>query len=294
MIRLMPNFRFALDGKKLSKWKPRSRRAQFVGWSPSHASSVAWVRNLQTGRASPQFHVTFDNWFETVELDNEEETPPQWDVIVTSSTFMANLDPEDLDGYELDDEWLSKEELLERRANRDEERNRIMQQGVGCRKKKVDPAIAEATAAASKGARDNWNPNQPPLEVADVTTAPAAPISAPVRVSAPARATQVTSRSVAQQQQAESVRRAKRARQLAHGVDNPHLTGEPAWSTSESVVQEAEYNPMHGPSRCNPAPKRRRLTQAERLAQEARNFRPRNSTRRPRCVPPTDAGCAAF
>ena len=35
------------DGKKLSKWKPRSRRAQFVGWSPLHASSVAWVRNLQ-------------------------------------------------------------------------------------------------------------------------------------------------------------------------------------------------------------------------------------------------------
>ena len=48
----------------------------------------------------------FNDWFETVELDNEEETPPQWDVIVTSSTFMANLDPEDLDGYELDDEWL--------------------------------------------------------------------------------------------------------------------------------------------------------------------------------------------
>ena len=56
-------------------------------------------------------------WFETVELDNEEETPPQWDVIVMSSTFMANLDPEDLDGYELDDEWLSKEELFETHAN---------------------------------------------------------------------------------------------------------------------------------------------------------------------------------
>ena len=99
---------------------------------------------------------------------------------------------------------------------------------------------------------------------------------------------------MAQQQQAESVRRAKRARQLAHGVDNPCLTGEPAWSTSDSVVQEAEHNPMHGPSRCNPEPKRRRLTQAERLAQEASNFRPRNSTRRSRHVPPTDAGHAAF
>ena len=26
------------DGKKLSKWKPQSSRAQFVGWSPLHAS----------------------------------------------------------------------------------------------------------------------------------------------------------------------------------------------------------------------------------------------------------------
>ena len=69
------------------------------------ASSAAWVRNLQTGRLSPQSQVIFDNWFEMAELDNEEETPPQWDVIVTSSTFMANLDPEDLDGQELDDEW---------------------------------------------------------------------------------------------------------------------------------------------------------------------------------------------
>ena len=33
------------------------------------------------------------------------------------AAHMANLDPEDLDGHELDDEWLSKEELLERRAN---------------------------------------------------------------------------------------------------------------------------------------------------------------------------------
>ena len=126
------------------------------------------------------------------------------------------------------------------------------------------------------------------MEVADVTTTPAAPISAP------ARTTQVTSQSVAQQQQAASVRRGKRARQLARGVDNPYITAEPAWSASSSVVQEAECNPTHGPSRYNPEPKRRRLSQAERLAQEASNFRPRNSTRRSSYVPPTDAGCVAF
>ena len=59
------------DGKKLPKWQPRSCRGQFVGWSTLHASNVALVRNLNTGRISPQFHVVFDNWFETVTVDDE-------------------------------------------------------------------------------------------------------------------------------------------------------------------------------------------------------------------------------
>ena len=109
------------DGKKLPKWKPRSRRGQFVGWSPLHASNVAWVRDLRTGHTSPQFHVVFDNWFETIAQDDEDETVPEWDVVVTSSRFMANVDPEDLEGYELDDEWSSKEELTARRLENETE-----------------------------------------------------------------------------------------------------------------------------------------------------------------------------
>ena len=65
---------------------------KFVGWSPLHELSVAWVRNLQTGRISPQFHVVSDNWFEAVELNDETETPPEWDVIATWSTFVSNAD----------------------------------------------------------------------------------------------------------------------------------------------------------------------------------------------------------
>ena len=41
------------DGRKLPKWKSRSRRGQYMGWSPIHASNVALVRNLNTGRISP-------------------------------------------------------------------------------------------------------------------------------------------------------------------------------------------------------------------------------------------------
>ena len=46
---------------KLSRWPPRSRHAQFVGWSAIHAFNVALVRSLSTGYISPQYHIVFDN-----------------------------------------------------------------------------------------------------------------------------------------------------------------------------------------------------------------------------------------
>ncbi len=48
------------------KWKDRSRVGLYLGRSPIHACSIALVLNLQTGLVSPQFHVTFDPFFQTV------------------------------------------------------------------------------------------------------------------------------------------------------------------------------------------------------------------------------------
>jgi hypothetical protein len=39
---------------------------QFFGFSDEHSSLVANVRHLTTGYISPQFHVVFDDLFETV------------------------------------------------------------------------------------------------------------------------------------------------------------------------------------------------------------------------------------
>lgn len=54
------------DGQKIPKWHPRSRVGQYMGLSPLHASTVGVVRNLKTGRLSPQYHVVYDDKFETV------------------------------------------------------------------------------------------------------------------------------------------------------------------------------------------------------------------------------------
>ncbi len=62
------------DGKKIPKWRPRSQRMMFVGFSPDHASCVPMCLNPQTGTITPQFHVVFDDWFQTV-ATNVEDLP---------------------------------------------------------------------------------------------------------------------------------------------------------------------------------------------------------------------------
>ena len=59
--------RLTQAGGKIPRWQPRSRRAQYVGVSPDHADNIALVRNLRTGYISPQYHIIFDEWFETTQ-----------------------------------------------------------------------------------------------------------------------------------------------------------------------------------------------------------------------------------
>ena len=54
------------DGQKIPKWEPRSRVGQYMGISPMHANTVGLVRNLKTGRISPQYHLVYDDNFQTV------------------------------------------------------------------------------------------------------------------------------------------------------------------------------------------------------------------------------------
>jgi hypothetical protein len=62
---------YVLDNKlqssqSLPKWESRSRVGINLGPSPRHSRSVALVLNLDTGMASPQYHVRYDDLFETV------------------------------------------------------------------------------------------------------------------------------------------------------------------------------------------------------------------------------------
>jgi hypothetical protein len=74
------------DGKKLPRWTPRSNRGQYMGYSPEHASTVPLILNLTTHRITAQFHVVFDDWFTTVDLDPDaipDFDNEQWSFLFT-------------------------------------------------------------------------------------------------------------------------------------------------------------------------------------------------------------------
>jgi hypothetical protein len=67
------------DGKKIPKWNPQACLGLFLEFSDLHSSLVPLVLNVDMGRISPQFHVIFEDKFETVtSLVIEEHLDKQW------------------------------------------------------------------------------------------------------------------------------------------------------------------------------------------------------------------------
>ena len=68
----------------------------YIGPSPSHARSVTYVLNPHTGHLSPQYHVEFNDFFETVQdkstdLDAPE---PEWKYLSGFAVKKSHFEPE--------------------------------------------------------------------------------------------------------------------------------------------------------------------------------------------------------
>ena len=62
-------------GKGLPKWSERSRVGIFLGYSAQHARTVGLILSLSSGLSSPQFHVHYDDNFETIRRSFGEAQP---------------------------------------------------------------------------------------------------------------------------------------------------------------------------------------------------------------------------
>jgi hypothetical protein len=67
------------DGHKIPQLAPRACLGVFLGFLTLHSSQVPIVMNVDTGKISPQFHVIFDDKFETVmSMTSEDSIGDQW------------------------------------------------------------------------------------------------------------------------------------------------------------------------------------------------------------------------
>jgi hypothetical protein len=67
---------------KTKKWDPKAQLGINLGPSLRHAGTVSLVLNLQTGNVSPQFHVQYNDFFETVRPSSGNPTTfSQWQLL---------------------------------------------------------------------------------------------------------------------------------------------------------------------------------------------------------------------
>jgi Reverse transcriptase (RNA-dependent DNA polymerase)/GAG-pre-integrase domain len=90
------------DGKKLPRWKPRSKRTIHMGSSPMHASTVPLILNPDSGAITAAYHVVFDDWFATVSMSE----PPtldsdEWTYLFGDSMYQYVFEDDAADGADL-------------------------------------------------------------------------------------------------------------------------------------------------------------------------------------------------
>ena len=104
------------DGKKIPKWQPRARVGMFLGFSQEHSSTVALILNTDSGHISPQFHVVFDERFQTVTSDMVVDLEETWlDLFLESRDVFLDWFDSEVDSMPtLSEDWLIEEEDLGR------------------------------------------------------------------------------------------------------------------------------------------------------------------------------------
>ena len=99
------------DGKKIPKWQPRSRLGQFLGFSREHAINVGLIRNVSTGYIGAQFHLVYDEKFQTVTSEQTVDLSETWiDLFVNERDNVFDGHQEQVDGPipQLDQQWVQQ------------------------------------------------------------------------------------------------------------------------------------------------------------------------------------------
>lgn len=98
---------------KRPKQQQHSRRTHFMGLAEGYASNVVNIRLLKNSFISPQFHVVFDYWFESVHCDASLKELSEFDVLFTEGHYEVPVEDEKT-YFELHDDLLTKKEIVQK------------------------------------------------------------------------------------------------------------------------------------------------------------------------------------
>jgi len=95
------------DGDSLAKWKARSWTGVYIGHSTQHAGNVPLVYNPITTHVSPQYHVTFDDSFSTVQENGPILPEQEYERLYSSDEWLfKNSFSFDTDQHLFDSFWM--------------------------------------------------------------------------------------------------------------------------------------------------------------------------------------------
>ena len=129
------------DRGKLTKWDHWSRRGQYMGISPLHASTVELILNLNINHMSPQFHGVYGNLFQTFHSD-EGKPPAKCPDLIIFDRFCSNFD-NSVFFPELADEWLTPIDITRLREAELDHWNQAAYQGGDNPKRAPDDAPSQ-------------------------------------------------------------------------------------------------------------------------------------------------------
>ena len=82
------------SGMAHNKWTDRTRVGIFLCHSPHHATDVPLVLNTQTGQVSPQFHLIYDDDFDTIKRDTKFHS--LWQIKVKIQNYQQSYTSHDV------------------------------------------------------------------------------------------------------------------------------------------------------------------------------------------------------
>ena len=286
------------DGKKIPKWEARARKGQFLGFSMDHAATVGLIRHLKTGYISPQFHVVFDEHFDTVATEMSIDLSETWiDLFLNSREIYLDGWDEDSDGPlpALDDSWLPDDEKpipADKKIDRSNEAKDPSVSGTP-----DDSSVHVPESTAGDGATSP-NPSRPdPIDASDQVPEAGQPPDdgdwIPVERRRSPMKSPLAPRARGEPQFFDVEEAPPRAEQAPRRIQFDDTTTssesaggsaqEPQRSTREQLYEEARtHRPAtrsrssaQQPAPVQPAQPSRTHTRRDRLYQEARTHRPR-------------------